>query len=43
MKCDYLVSGGYEIEYFNDFLEEVLNNLLNEFKEKDKLVDWNDM
>lgn len=43
MKCDHSASGGYEIEYPNDFLEEALNNLPNEFKEKDKLVDWNDM
>lgn len=43
MKCDYSASGGYEIEYPNDFLEEALNNLLNEFKEKDKSADWNNM
>jgi len=34
---------GYEIEYPNDFLEDALNNLLSEFKEKDKSADWNDM
>ena len=43
MKCDHSASGGYEIEYPNDFLEDALNNLLNEFKEKDKSADWNDM
>ena len=43
MKCDHSASGGYEIEYPNDFLEEALNKLLNEFKEKDKSADWNDM
>ena len=43
MKCDHSSSGGYEIEYPNDFLEEALNKLLNEFKEKDKSADWNDM
>ena len=43
MKCDHSASGGYEIEYPNDFLEGALNNLLNEFKEKDKSADWNDM
>ena len=43
MKCDHSASGGYEIEYPNDFLEEALNNLLNKFKEKDKSADWNDM
>ena len=43
MKCDHSASGGYEIEYPNDFLEAALNNLLNEFKEKDKSADWNDM
>ena len=43
MKCDHSASGGYEIEYPNDFLEVVLNELLNEFKEKDKSADWNDM
>ena len=43
MKCDHSASGGYEIEYPNDFLEEALNNLLNEFKEKDKSADWNNM
>ena len=36
MKCDHSASGGYEIE-------DALNNLLNEFKEKDKSADWNDM
>jgi len=34
IKCDHSASGGYEIEYPNDFLEDALNNLLNEFKEK---------
>ena len=43
MKCDHSASGGYEIEYPNDFLEDALNNLQNEFKEKDKSADWNDM
>ena len=43
MKCDHSASGGYQIEYPNDFLEPALNNLLNEFKEKDKSADWNDM
>ena len=43
MKCDHSASGGYQIEYPNDFLEPALNKLLNEFKEKDKLADWNDM
>ena len=43
MKCDHSASGGYEIEYPNDFLENALNNLLSEFKEKDKSADWNDM
>ena len=43
MKCDHSASGGYEIEYPNDFLEEALSNLLNKFKEKDKSADWNDM
>ena len=43
MKCDHSASGGYEIEYPNDFLEVALNELLNEFKEKDKSTDWNDM
>ena len=43
MKCDHSASGGYEIEYPNDFLEDALNNLLSEFKKKDKSADWNDM
>jgi len=43
IKCDHSASGGYEIEYPNDFLEDALNNLLNEFKEKDKSADWNNM
>ena len=43
MKCDHSASGGYEIEYPNDFLEDALNNLLSEFKEKDKSADWNNM
>ena len=43
MKCDHSASGGYQIEYPNDFLELALNKLLNEFKEKDKSADWNDM
>ena len=32
MKCDHSASGGYEIEYPNDFLEVALNELLNELK-----------
>lgn len=43
MKCDHSASGGYQIEYPNNFLEVALNELLNEFKEKDKSADWNDM
>ena len=43
MKCDHSASGGYQIEYPNDFLEVALNELLNEFKEKDKSANWNDM
>ena len=43
MKCDHSASGGYQIEYPNDFLELALNKLLNEFKEKDKSADWNNM
>ena len=43
IKCDHSASGGYEIEYPNDFLEDALNNLLSEFKEKDKSADWNNM
>ena len=43
MKCDHSASGGYEIEYPNNFLEDALNNLLSEFKEKDKSADWNNM
>lgn len=35
-KCDYSASGDYEIEYPNDFLELCMDNLLKNWKEKQK-------
>jgi CRISPR-associated helicase Cas3/CRISPR-associated endonuclease Cas3-HD len=40
-KCDYSASGRYQVEYPNDFLEESLENLLEEWKKKNPLSEWN--
>lgn len=42
-KCDYAASGGYCIEYKNDFLLDGLNCLLEDWKIKNKSADWNDL
>lgn len=42
-KCDFSASGNTEIEYKNDFLEESLEGLLNNWKEKDSKVKWNEL
>lgn len=42
-KCDFSASGGTEIEYKNDFLEESLEKLLNDWKEKNSKANWNEL
>lgn len=42
-KCDFSASGNTEIEYKNDFLEESLDGLLNNWKEKNSKVNWNEL
>jgi len=43
-KCDYAASGGYEIEYPNDFLLNSLHdNLLSGWKKKKSDASWNDL
>lgn len=41
MKCDYAASGGYEIEYAADFLEETLASLLARWQQKNGAATWN--
>ncbi|MCD8089154.1 MAG: CRISPR-associated helicase Cas3' [Clostridiales bacterium] len=40
-KCDYSASGGYKIEYKNDFITKGLNNLLKRWQMKTPSSDWN--
>ena len=40
-KCDYSASSGTVIEYPNDFLDISMGNLLEEWKNHDKNVEWN--
>jgi len=43
-KCDYAASGGYEIEYPNDFLIDSLNdNFLVNKKKKNPNANWNEL
>ncbi|NLL02566.1 MAG: CRISPR-associated helicase Cas3' [Mollicutes bacterium] len=42
-KCDYSASAGYNVEYKNDFLEEELDNLMNDWKKKNPKSNWNDL
>lgn len=42
-KCDYSASGGYAVEYPNDFLEEALENVKRKWKCQDPDSDWNDL
>ncbi|MEG2246850.1 MAG: CRISPR-associated helicase Cas3' [Peptostreptococcaceae bacterium] len=42
-KCDYSASSGQVAEYKNDFLEEVLNNVLDTWKHDNKDASWNDL
>lgn len=40
-KCDYNASANSIAEYKNDFLDRGLNNLLTEWRNKDKCASWN--
>lgn len=40
-KCDYNASAGTVSEYPNDFLEESLNNMMQEWKKNNSESDWN--
>lgn len=42
-RLDYAASGQIEVEKKNDFLENSLNNLLNEWKKKKPTVKWNEL
>lgn len=42
-KCDYSASSGCVAEYKNDFLEEVLENVLTTWKSSNKNAKWNDL
>lgn len=42
-KCDFSASGNTVIEYKNDFLEESLEGLLNNWKEKNPKANWNEL
>ena len=42
-KCDYSASGGYTVEYPNDFLRESLDNLLKEWKKDNPQNQWNEL
>lgn len=42
-KCDFSASGGTEIEYKNDFLEDSLESLLNDWKERNSKANWNEL
>ncbi len=43
MRADYAASGGYDVEYPADFLEDSMNGLLAEFREHNKEANWNAM
>lgn len=40
-KCDYSASGGYVVEYPNDFLEDSLENVKIKWKSQNQDSDWN--
>ncbi len=42
-RIDYAASGHIEVEKKNDFLEDSLNNLLNEWKKKKPKSKWNEL
>lgn len=42
-KCDYSASGGYAVEYPNDFLEDALENVKIKWKCQDPDSDWNEL
>lgn len=43
MRADYAASGGYEVEYPADFLEEDMDSLLTAFRKYNKKASWNEM
>ena len=42
-KCDYSASSGKVAEYKNDFLEDVLENVLTTWKSSNKNANWNEL
>lgn len=42
-KCDYNASAGTVSEYPNNFLEESLNNMMQEWKKSNSESDWNEL
>ena len=42
-RIDYAASGHIDVEKKNDFLEDSLNNLLNEWKKKKSNIKWNEL
>lgn len=42
-KCDYNASAGIVSEYPNNFLEEALNNMMQEWKKSNSESDWNEL
>ena len=42
-KCDYSASGGYVAEYPNDFLEDSMENIKNEWRKRNPDSDWNEL
>lgn len=42
-KCDYSASGGYAVEYPNNFLEDALENVKAKWRCQDPNSDWNDL
>lgn len=43
MRADYAASGGYEVEYPADFLEDAMDSLLTAFRKYNKEASWNEM
>lgn len=43
MKCDHAASGGYEVEYANDFLPQVLQRQLEQWQQRNPDSAWNSL
>ena len=42
-RCDYSASGGYQIEYPNDFLEDAMENMMKRWKRENPECHWNQL